>query len=53
MVNIGSVHSENDLQIALLRSREFEKLGSTIRSQVKRAGMLYLQYLRSYKPRKN
>lgn len=47
MIDLNCIRSPKDLQVALIRSDEFEKHGSMIRSQLKRAGMLYLQFLNS------
>ncbi len=49
MVDITGIRSGDDLRVALIRSSAFSDLGTSVRSQLKRAGLLYLRFLESKK----
>ena len=47
MVNIDRIDSEIELEVALIRSADFAKHSTVIKSQLRRAAKLYLQFLDS------
>lgn len=51
-IDINRIRSVVDLEVVLIRSKEFRALGTEVRSQMKRSGTLYLQFLASSKAAK-
>jgi hypothetical protein len=50
MVDLASARSLDDLNILLIRSESFNFCTPSVKSQLKKAGALYLEFMAFYKP---